>query len=348
MSTVEPGGHVAVRPRRRLAVRRAGRVPRRVLDEQHVRPLRVRARRRRPPRRRRSRRACRRDGPSPRGAAPSAAHGTGPSSAQSTLNTPGAVAEPLGTAADPRRRAGRRRSPRAWRGVTSRSVARAGGQLVERRRPRWSVTISPPSVAQLGGQGVGDGRPPRRGPSASRRRGRRSRGRARTRHSTGDRGASIECAATPAKSARAGSSRNADRARPSAERRAGRPNRASSSGMPRARGGRAGAAPAPRSSARADERPEEPPPRPAVVRRRDRPRSPRPTAPGPRLARRRGGGRTAHRGGRTRRRGPRRSTVRKNGEARASGRIVEQTSWRNPGSVSSSVRVPPPTRGAAS
>ena len=38
----------------------------------------------------------------------------------------------------------------------------------------------------------------------------------------------------------------------------------------------------------------------------------------------------------------------KNGEAMVSGRIVEQTSWRNPGSVSSAVRVPPPAVGAAS
>ena len=40
--------------------------------------------------------------------------------------------------------------------------------------------------------------------------------------------------------------------------------------------------------------------------------------------------------------------MRKNGEAMVSGRIVEQTSWRNPGRVSSAVRVPPPAVGAAS
>ena len=43
-----------------------------------------------------------------------------------------------------------------------------------------------------------------------------------------------------------------------------------------------------------------------------------------------------------------RSIGRKNGEASVSGRIVEQMSWRNPGRVSSSVRVPPPAFGAAS
>ena len=43
-----------------------------------------------------------------------------------------------------------------------------------------------------------------------------------------------------------------------------------------------------------------------------------------------------------------RSIERKNGEAIVSGRIVEQTSWRNPGRVSSAVRVPPPAVGAAS
>ena len=42
------------------------------------------------------------------------------------------------------------------------------------------------------------------------------------------------------------------------------------------------------------------------------------------------------------------STVRKNGEATVSGTIVEHTSWRNPGRVSSWVRVPPPIVGAAS
>jgi hypothetical protein len=43
-----------------------------------------------------------------------------------------------------------------------------------------------------------------------------------------------------------------------------------------------------------------------------------------------------------------RSTLRKNGEAMVSGKIVEQTSWLNPGRVSSAVRVPPPAVGPAS
>ena len=43
-----------------------------------------------------------------------------------------------------------------------------------------------------------------------------------------------------------------------------------------------------------------------------------------------------------------RSTDRKNGDASVSGRIVEQMSWRNPGSVSSMVLVPPPASSAAS
>jgi hypothetical protein len=42
------------------------------------------------------------------------------------------------------------------------------------------------------------------------------------------------------------------------------------------------------------------------------------------------------------------STVRKNGDAATSGTIDEHTSWRNPGSVSSMVRVPPPIVGARS
>ena len=43
-----------------------------------------------------------------------------------------------------------------------------------------------------------------------------------------------------------------------------------------------------------------------------------------------------------------RSTDRKNGDAIPSGWAVEQTSWTNPGSVSSADRVPPPTVSAAS
>ena len=41
-------------------------------------------------------------------------------------------------------------------------------------------------------------------------------------------------------------------------------------------------------------------------------------------------------------------TVLKKGEATAKGRMVEHTSWRNPGRVSSWVRAPPPAVGAAS
>ena len=43
-----------------------------------------------------------------------------------------------------------------------------------------------------------------------------------------------------------------------------------------------------------------------------------------------------------------RSIERKNGEASARGMIDEHTSWRNPGRVSSPVRVPPPMVAAAS
>ena len=44
------------------------------------------------------------------------------------------------------------------------------------------------------------------------------------------------------------------------------------------------------------------------------------------------------------RRAPRAAASRRNGEATASGWIAEQTSWTNPGSVSSADRMPPPTR----
>ena len=73
-------------------------------------------------------------------------------------------------------------------------------------------------------------RSPRRGPSASRRRGHTSRGRARTRRSTGDRGGASNAPRCPPKRARAASSWNRPRASPRADRSAGSPNRASASG----------------------------------------------------------------------------------------------------------------------
>ena len=91
----------------------------------------------------------------------------------------------------------------------------------------------------------------------------------------------------------------------------------------------------------------------AVARRAHRPRRARPRWP-PRIARarrpgrRRADGRSGASGWISSTPRAARSIVRKNGEATVSGRIVEQTSWRNPGRVSSAVRVPPPGVSAAS
>ena len=103
----------------------------------------------------------------------------------------------------------------------------------------------------------------RRGSSASRRRGRTSRGPARTRHSTGDRGGASR-GRRSRRTARAPARRGTGRGRdPRADRRAGRPNRASASGWrgtcddrPEDLRGELGRV--------ADERSEQPPPRPPV------------------------------------------------------------------------------------
>ena len=201
---------------------------------------------------------------------------------------------------------------------------------------------------QLGDERVRSDATPRRGPSASRRRGRRSRGRARTRHSAGDRGGASRGRRSRRTCARAGSSWN---------RLAGQPARPS--GAPAGRTGRARADGAGRCDDRpqdlrpelrriADQRPEQPPPGAPVGAAETLRRWPPPNARG-RAARPPSSGWATGASGWTSST-PRaaRSSEAKNGEASVSGRIVEQTSWRNPGSVSSAVRVPPPAVGAAS
>ena len=127
MSRVEPDGHVAVGPADVLALRRAARVADRRLGEQHVGPLGVAAgvaaaslaaiSSNVPP-------TC----TVPARAQSGAVHGIGPSSAQSSLKTPGAVAVALERAAVAVRQpvAGERR--RTWRG---REVEQHGARVVE-------------------------------------------------------------------------------------------------------------------------------------------------------------------------------------------------------------------------
>ena len=190
-------------------------------------------------------------------------------------------------------------------------------------------------------------RPRHRGPSASRPRGRTSRARARTRHSTGDRGGPSSGRRSRRTARAPGSSANRARARPSRRPERGQPEAHECQRMTRdvddrpedLRGELAGIT---------DERAERPPPGPPIRLaqpgrgRRQRSFQDRRPAAVERM-RDRGVGmdqlRRHARRGRSWRRTARRGS---------SGRIVEHTSWRKPGSVSSVVRVPPPAVGAAS
>ena len=186
MSTVEPGGHVAVRPGRRLARRRPRRVPRRVLDEQHVRPLRVAAggdlRLRRGDLVERAAEVDRRRPARPLGGPRDRAV-----ERPVDLEHARAVAEPLGAPAAPRRQpvAGDRHE------LARRHVEQDGTRPAAGRRAtstRWPVTTSPPAASSSATSAVGDGGRPAADHRPADRVGERRRGRARTRHSTGDRG----------------------------------------------------------------------------------------------------------------------------------------------------------------
>ena len=117
MSTSEPAGHVAVGPRRRLAGGRARRVPRRVLDEQDERPVRMAAG---GDVGLRGRDLVERAAEMDRGGAPRPVGGPrdGPVERPVHLEHAGAVAERLVAATRSGPAAGRRRSPPA--GVASR------------------------------------------------------------------------------------------------------------------------------------------------------------------------------------------------------------------------------------
>ena len=138
------------------------------------------------------------------------------------------------------------------------------------------------------------------------------------------------------------SPRNRERASPTAERRAGSPNRARASGWrgtwTTGRSSSCDSSPASRVSG-----PNSDAPGAGVVRRRRRPpRSPPRTAPGRRPGPASGRGPAAHPAGRAPRRAPPSRPSGRTARPAVSGTIVEHTSWRNPGRVSSWVRVPPP------
>ena len=187
------------------------------------------------------------------------------------------------------------------------------------------------------------GPPSRRGPSASRRRGRTV---PRTSPNDADSGASsgsIECAASPANRARAPSPRNRDagQARPPSAGPAARSGPGPAGGAARGRpaaAARCDSSPASRLSGPNSRRQARASWASPKAGRRSPPRTARGRRPGPASAR----GPPARPGWTSSTPCAAQSTVRKNGEATVSGTIVEHTSWRNPGSVSSWVRVPPP------
>ena len=149
----------------------------------------------------------------------------------------------------------------------------------------------------------------------------------------------IECAAQPAKSARARSPRKRPRARPVAERIAARPKRSMRSGCLGIRSG-------PRMSSRRpcgsrEQGREEALVGARVGAERARRLGERPAQQHRGLDRRADGPRTRE-AGPSAARAPRAASVRKKGERIPIGWHAEHTSWRNPGSVSSLVRVPPP------
>ena len=222
--------------------------------------------------------------------------------------------------------------------MTSNTTARRGGSSRHRVDPAAGDDLAAERLAARR-RARRERRRRRRGPSASRPAGRRSRGRARTTRSAAGRVGASSGRPTPANSARAGSSVEAaaGQALRRAERRQAEPGERQRMAWPvddrseelAARAGRRRGRAARTSGARRVRLP-----------RRGRPRSSRRIARGrpPDRLERMGDGAsewissTPWAAGRSCRRMA----------TRVSGRIVEQTSWRNPGSVSSAVRVPPP------
>ena len=254
------------------------------------------------------------------------------------------VAEALGSPPTARRQAGRRRS-RGADAASRRAGPRApaGDRRATRRAGRSRARRPGLELRHERGRHA---RPPRRGSSASRPRARRSRGPARRRHSPGDRGGAWN-APRSRRTARAPPRRRSvpAPAPPSSGARAGRSASAQADGEERGRPGGGSPRRACERRGRAARKPEaRHAHRPHRVRSRWRPG----IARGQPHARRRAGGRPARPGGRRSTPCAARSIDSKKGEATVSGRIVEHTSWRKPGRVSSAVRVPPPAVAAAS
>ena len=265
------------------------------------------------------------------------------------LEDPRPVAEPLGTAAGPRRAAGRRRSPRSWRGVD-----------VEQRRPApaaapssdadpaarhdlaagvdssSATSASATALAAAADHRPADGVGERRQDQPERGTQRAIEAEHRVGGDPGEQGPGRLVAEPCRGPGPSPTAAPAARTGPCASGWRGdvddRPEQLLRPSLRRV----------------ADERPEQPRARPARRRRRD-PRRSRATDRSRTAARPPSSGcATGASGGCSSTPRAARSIVRKNGDAIVSGTIVEQTSWRNPGSVSSAVRVPPPAVGAAS
>ena len=317
------------------------RVEQALLGQQHERPLGMLAAPRPPLARRRSRRSVppRWTVPAPRAArgAPRDRAVERPVDLEDARGRSESVAARGGSP----RAADRPRCASSCRGVTSNSTARARGSSSSERDAR--------AGHDLAAERARDTRPARRRSAATRRAatGQPTAWPAIAEHEPerarvgGSSSGSIECAASPANSARARSPRNRDRASPVAGRSAGRPKRAIASGC---RGSRSGASSSAMSaSASRDERLDQPAIGPAVGP---------PSAVGGRLDERSSSDRRAvvervrerrRRVRPTPGRAPPAAARGRTARPAASGCTAEQTSWTKPGRVSSAERQPPPT-----
>ena len=220
-------GHVAVRPQRVPARRRAAGVDQALLGDEHEGPLGMAAARRRPPPRRRSRRAL-----PPRC--------TVPARRQASRRPRHRLGERVVELEDARRRSGsgaghaavaggqrrHRRSRRAGAGVTSKQHGPGLREIGQRPHLGAGADLAA-ERAQVRRHRVGDAPASRRARPASRRRGRARAARARSRAVGARSSGRIECAPIPASRARASSDRKRARgeAGRSAQPRTGEPGR---------------------------------------------------------------------------------------------------------------------------
>ena len=232
----------------------------------------------------------------------------------------------------------------SWRGVTSSTTARAAGSSSS-RFTRWPVSTRPPAARQLGDEGIDDGGAAALddGPAvAVRQRGEEpwedaGQRRRQRQHGVGGRAGDER----PALLGLEPPGQVLGRGEP-AQREAARRQRMATARRAWSPERRAGSCPGLRTKG-SEEAAVGPPVGPQRTGRRRRRRAPR-----PRRASRRGDGRRRSAGVSSRTPWADRSMSRKAGEASSSGCTAEQTSWRNPGSVSSAVRQPPPGSSAAS